>query len=129
MLVLGEGGGATLELPGFGSGTSTESGGGDDGEEGAGDGAGNAHDGSALEDPTERGGDHRTVAVHGDDQGRGPSRSEVIRGGAARGFASRDYERVYADYAQHAEEEIEEDEIPPGYRFYVRRYFELIRPR
>jgi hypothetical protein len=128
MLVIGEGGGATLELPGFGQGHGAPTGGGE-GEADRGDGAGTGHDGTTLDDPTDRGGDHRTVAVHGDDQGRGPSRSEVIRGGAATGFASRDYERVYADYAQHAEEEIEEDEIPPGYRFYVRRYFELIRPR
>jgi hypothetical protein len=131
MLVLGggEGQGATLELPGFGQGHGPETGGGH-GEDGTGDGAGSGHSGDgSSETSTERGGDHQTVAVHGEDQGRGPSRSEVIRGGAARGFASRDYERVYADYAQHAEEEIEQDEIPPGYRFYVRRYFELIRPR
>jgi hypothetical protein len=128
MLVLGEGGDATLELPGFGQGHGPPTGGGE-GEDGTGDGAGSGHDDAPSGDPTDRHGETRTVTVHGEDQGRGPSRSEVIRGGAARGFASRDYERVYADYAQHAEEEIEEDEIPPGYRFYVRRYFELIRPR
>ncbi len=128
MLVIGEGGGAVLELPGFGQGHGAPSGGGQ-GEDGEGDGAGSGHGGSSPDEATARGGEHRTVTVHGEDQGRGPSRSEVIRGGAARGFASRDYERVYAEYAEHAEEEIEEDEIPPGYRFYVRRYFELIRPR
>jgi hypothetical protein len=53
----------------------------------------------------------------------------VIRSAAQRGFASRDYRNVYAEYAEHAEEVIERDRIPPGYRFYVRRYFQLIRPR
>jgi hypothetical protein len=24
---------------------------------------------------------------------------------------------------------LERDRVPPGYRFYVRRYFQLIRPR
>lgn len=129
-LVLGdEGGDGVLELPGFGrSGTGSARSGGEGEDDGA-DGAGHDHDPRSLEDPTDRSGDHRTVAVRGDDQGRGPSRSEVIRGGAARGFASRDYERVYADYESHAERAIEQDEIPPGYRFYVRRYFDLIRPR
>ena len=28
-----------------------------------------------------------------------------------------------------AEEALKQDEIPAGYRFYVRRYFDLIRPR
>jgi len=130
MLVLGDEGegSAILELPGFGRrGTGDAQGGGD----GEGDESGGAgHDpGGASQDPTDRQGDHRTVSVHGEDRGRGPSRSEVIRGGAARGFASRDYERVYAEYEAHAERAIEEDEIPPGYRFYVRRYFDLIRPR
>ncbi len=132
MLVLGNEPGesnATLELPGMGgSGTGRERGAGD-GEGGERRGAGHDPGGASLDDPTDRQGDHRTVAVQGQDQGVGPSRSEVIRGGAARGFASRDYERVYAEYEAHAERAIEEDEIPPGYRFYVRRYFDLIRPR
>ncbi len=126
----GEGAQAILELPGMGrSGSGEQRGTGDgDGDE-PGGGAGSDHSPATLDDPTDRSGDHRTVAVHGEDRGRGPSRSEVIRGGAARGFASRDYERVYADYEAHAERAIEESEIPPGFRFYVRRYFDLIRPR
>lgn len=130
MLVLGdEGGDAILELPGFGLSGTGSARGGTEGDGDQGSGAGTDHDPSSLTDPTDRDGDHRTVAVHGDDRGRGPSRSEVIRGGAARGFASRDYERVYAEYQAHAERAIEQDEIPAGYRFYVRRYFDLIRPR
>jgi hypothetical protein len=36
---------------------------------------------------------------------------------------------VYKDYRTYAEQQINKDEIPDGYRFYVRRYFQLIRPR
>jgi hypothetical protein len=46
--------------------------------------------------------------IAGQDTGQGGSRSEVIQG---------------------AEEALNKDEIPGGYRFYVKRYFQLIRPR
>lgn len=59
----------------------------------------------------------------------GSTRSEVIYEAAGRGFVARDYQKVHADYARHAESQIERDEIPGGYRFYVKRYFQLIRPR
>jgi hypothetical protein len=59
----------------------------------------------------------------------GAARSEVILTAAQRGFAHRDDRRVYADYVEHAEEVLEPDRIPPGYRFSIRRYFQLIRPR
>jgi hypothetical protein len=65
----------------------------------------------------------------GQDSGQGGSRSEVILGAAERGFASRRYKTVYTDYHQVAEESLAKDEIPGGYRFYVKRYFQLIRPR
>ena len=29
----------------------------------------------------------------------------------------------------HLDAVLERDHVPPGYRFYVRRYFQLIRPR
>jgi hypothetical protein len=67
--------------------------------------------------------------VAGQDTGQGGSRSEVIQGAAERGFASRGYTKVYREYHTVAEEALNKDEIPGGYRFYVRRYFQLIRPR
>jgi hypothetical protein len=67
--------------------------------------------------------------VQGNDTGQGGSRSEVILGAAERGFASRGYQNVYREYHTVAEEALNKDEIPGGYRFYVRRYFQLIRPR
>ena len=67
--------------------------------------------------------------VQGNDTGQGGSRSEVILGAAERGFASKGYTKVYREYHTVAEEALNKDEIPGGYRFYVRRYFQLIRPR
>ena len=67
--------------------------------------------------------------VQGADTGQGGSRSQVILGAAERGFASRGYQKVYTEYHQVAEESLAKDEIPGGYRFYVKRYFQLIRPR
>lgn len=63
------------------------------------------------------------------EQSVGPTRSQVIAGAARRGFASASYRKVYGDYRAHADALIERDEIPEGYRFYVQRYFQLIRPR
>jgi hypothetical protein len=60
---------------------------------------------------------------------QGASRSQVILGAAERGFASRGYKKVYTEYHQVAEESLAKDEIPGGYLFYVKRYFQLIRPR
>ena len=67
--------------------------------------------------------------MQGQDTGQGGSRSEVILGAAERGFASRGYQKVYREYHTVAEEALNKDEIPGGYRFYVKRYFQLIRPR
>ena len=80
------------------------------------------------DDPTRLNTNTRDSRVEGQ-QGEGPSRSEVILGAAERGFVSRGYRAVHTDYSNHAEEVLERDEVPPGYRFYVRRYFQLIRPR
>jgi hypothetical protein len=67
--------------------------------------------------------------VQGSDSGQGGSRSQVILGASERGFASKGYKKVYTEYHQVAEESVSKDEIPGGYRFYVKRYFQLIRPR
>ena len=63
------------------------------------------------------------------DTGQGPSVSETILSSSEKGFASRPYKKVYADYRTKAEEAMKNEDIPPGYKFYVQRYFQLIRPR
>jgi hypothetical protein len=74
-------------------------------------------------------GETHDVTAVAKDTGQGTASSEVIEGAAERGFVGRDYRQVYTDYRAVAEDVIERDEVPPGYRFYIQRYFELIRPR
>ncbi len=69
------------------------------------------------------------IQITGANAGEGPKRSEVILGAADKGFVGTGYKKVYDEYKTVAEEALKADEIPAGYRFYVRRYFDLIRPR
>lgn len=69
------------------------------------------------------------VQATGIDSGQGPGNSEVILSAAERGFKGKPYKKVYTDYRTVAEQQINKDKIPDGYRFYVQRYFQLIRPR
>ncbi len=90
--------------------------------------AGTEHDANILGDATRVARENRTLQVQGAG-GPGPTRSQVIRTAAADGFANAPYRTVYAPYWDHAREVLHEAEVPPGYRSYVRRYFQLIRPR
>lgn len=128
LLVLGEGGNAQVEIPGMRGAPGGQQGASGPRGEGEGNGQGAGHAPTSLDEATARLGTSQNSQLNGA-PGNGPSRSEVIRGGAARGFATRDYERVYGDYASHAEESLEHDRVPPGYRTFVERYFDLIRPR
>lgn len=111
------------------------SGGGESGNGGGGTGTpqrnswGTGHDGNVQAGATHGMGSTEDTQVAGQDTGQGGSRSEVIEGAAERGFASRRYTKVYREYHAVAEEALGKDDIPGGYRFYVRRYFQLIRPR
>lgn len=103
------------------------------GAPGAGDGSGpEAGGGPGSEvrgQSTELDGKLQDVSAAGIDSGQGESVSQIVHGAAQRGFASGGYRKVYTDYKTVAEEVLQSDEIPPGYKFYVRRYFQLIRPR
>jgi hypothetical protein len=92
-------------------------------------GWGTGHDEHLQGAATTAKGGTQDTQVEGQDTGQGASRSEVIQGAAERGFSSRGYTKVYREYHAVAEEALVKDEIPGGYRFYVRRYFQLIRPR
>ena len=126
-LMPGGQGNAQLEIPGMGQGQGQgqREGG---GQASVGPGAGTGHDPQMLDDPSRIDSTRQNIRVQGEDS-QGPTRSEVILSASDRGFAQRGYRDVYTDYSSHAEEVLETDEIPPGYRFYVRRYFQLIRPR
>jgi hypothetical protein len=110
-----------------GSGSGGTGGSGD--EPGGGKGWGTSHDAHVEGKATAGVAPGQNTQVAGQDTGQGASRSEVIEGAAERGFATRGYQKVFREYDTVAEEALSKDEIPGGYRFYVRRYFELIRPR
>ena len=75
--------------------------------------------------------DHKTedVTAAAVDTGQGAASSEVVFSAAERGFRGSRYQKVYTQYRTVAEDVLEQDTIPAGYEFYVRRYFQLIRPR
>ena len=62
-------------------------------------------------------------------EGKGPSRSEVIKSASEEGFANTAYKDVYVDYESVVEEVMDKESVPAGYRFYVKRYFQLIKPQ
>ena len=99
------------------------------GDPGAGPGYGTGHDPKLTGDATDLKGKTTDVTAAGADTGQGAASSQVIYGAAERGFVGRGYKQVFTDYQTVAEQALSQDEIPSGYRFYVRRYFQLIRPR
>jgi hypothetical protein len=128
-LSIGKGGqgGIEIPLPGQGQGKGGDKpgpGGGKGGKE-WGTGAGPDVQGDATS------GQFGTLDVEqqGLETNQGPTRSKTIRQAAEKGFKGTDYEQVFKQYKTHAEESIRKENIPDGYRFYVQRYFQLIRPR
>jgi hypothetical protein len=133
-LRLGNGsGGPSIEIPmaqsgrGESQGSSDKSPGGS--EPGSGQRAGTGHDPNLSGAATDLKGKTVDVTAAGADTGQGAASSQVIYGAAERGFVGRGYKQVFTDYQTVAEQTLSQDEIPSGYRFYVRRYFQLIRPR
>ncbi|KPL02360.1 MAG: hypothetical protein AMK75_02865 [Planctomycetes bacterium SM23_65] len=60
--------------------------------------------------------------------GDGASLIEIVRGAASEGVATTAYKDVAEAAARLAEDAIHNEDIPLGYRFYIKRYFQLIRP-
>lgn len=128
----GSGGdGIDIPMPGQGPGQGQ----GQQGEEGkgapsSGKGWGTGHDANVQGEATpDLKGQTRDVTAAGIDSGQGTASAEVIYGAAERGFVGKGYKEVFTQYETVAEQVINQDEVPAGYRFYVRRYFQLIRPR
>jgi hypothetical protein len=96
---------------------------------GPGNGIGTGHIENEELDPTELGGERHERQARTEDSGEGASTSEIIAGAASGGFATTPYRQVYQEYSQVHEEVMDRDQIPGGYRFYIRRYFDLIAPR
>jgi hypothetical protein len=96
---------------------------------GPGDGVGNQAGG----DPLGAAGDRVTARGRAREaqvrNAAGPNRSQVIQSAAQRGFAHSTYQGVFNDYQAAVEESLDASAVPPGRRYIVRRYFQLIRPQ
>jgi hypothetical protein len=125
----GDGPGVEVPMPGSGSGSEGKAEGESQSGDQAGKNAGVGHNPNVAGEATDLAGKTRDVSAAGVDSGEGAAIAEVIYGAAERGFVGRGYQKVFTDYQTVAEQVMQQDEIPPGYRFYVRRYFQLIRPR
>lgn len=69
--------------------------------------------------------DEAITGVHGK---RGSSTRETILSAAQKGFASRSYESVYTSYKTIIEEVMRTEKVPSGYKYYIKRYFQKIKP-
>ena len=95
---------------------------------GGGEGAGSQPGSSSLgrdQSPTSGRSHDREARVA---NGAGPNRAEVIGVAAGRGFATRGYNKVFADYAAAVEDAMGATAVPDGKRYIVRRYFDLDPP-
>lgn len=97
------------------------------GQQQGGDSYGDQHDANVLGNPTPHAGKTQDESVSGV-HGRGPSRRETILSAAQKGFSSRAYEQVYAEYKNIVEEVVRAEKVPSGYKYYVKRYFQKIKP-
>ena len=119
------------EIPGGQPGGSSpgKEGGESGGDADKGSGWGNGHDPNLAGKQTKLDSATHEVSAAGIDSGEGTASAEVIYGAAERGFRGKGYKDIFTEYETVAEQVLDKDDIPSGYRFYVRRYFQLIRPR
>jgi hypothetical protein len=122
----GKGGSRGAWRPGQGQGQGQQKPGGK-GKQPGGSTYGDSHDPDLLGDPTPKSGktdDESVSGIHG----KGPSTRESILSAAQKGFASRGYREVYARYKTIVEEVINAEKVPSGYKYYVKKYFQKIKP-
>ncbi|MBL8742229.1 MAG: hypothetical protein JNK04_14070 [Myxococcales bacterium] len=118
-------GGVPIPVPGQGGPGDKPGDGSGNGGKDAGTGAG----GPVAGDPTTGKVGTNNVNQEGLETNQGPTDSQIISAAAEKGFRGHAYEKTFRDYRTHAEENINKEDIPDGYRAYIRRYFQLIRPR
>lgn len=92
-----------------------------------GDGYGEGTDPDLMGDPTARQGNTKDEDLQGA-RGKGPSTRETILSAAQKGFSSQSYRQVYGRYKSIVEEVIRAEKVPSGYKFYVKKYFQKIKP-
>jgi chemotaxis protein histidine kinase CheA len=88
---------------------------------------GDEHDPDLFGDPTKRMGNAKDESVSGV-HGKGPSIKETIVSAAQKGFATKAYKDVYGRYKPAIEEVINSEKVPSGYKYYVKKYFQKIKP-
>ncbi len=89
---------------------------------------GDGHDDNLTGDATGKGGHTKDEDLQGV-QGKGPSRRQTILAAAQKGFATAKYQEVYADYKRIVEEVMRSEKVPSSYKYYVKRYFNQIKPK
>ncbi len=92
------------------------------------DSAGTGSDPNLKGQATSQRGRRKDIQVRGAD-GKGPSSSEVILGAAEEGFSTQSYRRVFNKYTPVVEAVLRREDIPLGYKQFIKRYFQLIKPR
>ncbi len=88
---------------------------------------GDEHDSNLTGDPTQAHGktvDEQLTGV----QGKGESRRQTVLTAAKKGFATTQYKNVYTSYQKIVEEVMNAEKVPQGYKYYVKRYFQRIKP-
>ncbi len=98
------------------------------GQKPGGDDYGDSHDENYMGDRTKMAGNAVDESLQGV-RGKGPSTRETILTAAQKGFASRSYKKVFTNYKRIVEESIRQEKVPPGYKYYVKRYFAKIKPK
>ena len=88
---------------------------------------GNKHDPNLFGGSTPKVGQTQDTSVSGI-HGRGPSTRQTILSAAQKGFASRSYRKVFARYKSVVEDVMQTENVPPGYKYYIKRYFQTIKP-
>jgi hypothetical protein len=97
------------------------------GQQPGGDSYGDGHDPDMMGDATAKSGNTKDESVSGT-HGKGPSKRETILSSAQKGFATKQYEQVYAEYKSIVEEVMQIEKVPSGYKYYIKRYFQKIKP-
>ena len=85
--------------------------------------------GNPLGNPTPMSGNTKDTTISGVQSKHGPSQRETVLSAAQKGFANRRYKKIYVKYKKQAEEIIHAEKVPRGYKYYIERYFQKIKPR
>jgi hypothetical protein len=89
---------------------------------------GDEHDPDMMGDATGKSGDTKDESVQGVQGREGESTRETILAAAQKGFATRSYKKVYQAYKEIVEDVMSSEKVPSGYKYYVKKYFQKIKP-